>query len=66
MLFSYRCCCLPRSLCTGLSLPADVAKFTDVGNHSNSDHMTVVREATEDEDDDVPLLTMENPTQYIG
>jgi len=28
--------------------------------------MAVAREITEDEDDDVPLLTMENPTQYIG
>ena len=61
-----RCCCLPKSLCTGLSLPANVAKLSDVSSHGNTEHMAVAREITEDEDDDVPLLTMENPTQYIG
>ncbi|WAR14743.1 DISP3-like protein, partial [Mya arenaria] len=60
------CCCLPKSLCTNLSVPDDVSKFLDNSNHGDTGHVTSAREVTSDEEeDDVPLLSMENPLQYI-
>ncbi|KAH3824631.1 hypothetical protein DPMN_126468, partial [Dreissena polymorpha] len=57
------CCCLPKIACRGMSVPADMANFLDNSNHGNQAVRT--REVNlEDEDDDVAMLTMENPRQY--
>ncbi|XP_052759901.1 protein dispatched homolog 3-like [Mya arenaria] len=65
-IYAFLCCCLPKSLCTNLSVPDDVSKFLDNSNHGDTGHVTSAREVTSDEEeDDVPLLSMENPLQYI-
>ncbi|XP_060594182.1 protein dispatched homolog 3-like, partial [Ruditapes philippinarum] len=58
------CCCLPSSMCSKLTLPSDVAHFMD-NNHSNQ--VSIPRETTVDDedDDDVPMLTMEDSPFYV-
>lgn len=53
-------------MCCNLTLPSDVAHFMD-SNHSNIGQVTVPREVTvDDEDDDVPMLSMEDSPLYVG
>ena len=47
-------------------MPDDIAGFLDTSRRGNQGHVTSVGEATEDDEDDVPLLSMENPTLYIS
>ena len=64
MKLSFHCSCRCKTKPCSLKLPDDVANFMD-GNHSNLNYGILTREVTDD-DVDVPMLSMEQQTQYLG
>lgn len=58
--------CRCKTKGSSLKLPKDVANFMD-GNHDNlneGNYGILTREVNEDDDVDVPMLSMDQPTQY--
>ncbi|KAL4221105.1 GRB10 interacting GYF protein 1 [Mactra antiquata] len=59
------CWCVPQCLCNNLTLPSDVAHFMDK-NHGSTMPVTLTPEVVdEDDEDDVPMLSMDPRLQYI-